>query len=168
MPFSDADGAARVSGLLVVGIGNPDRGDDAIGPMVARLLAGRVAPDVVVLERSGDMVGLIEDWSGRDGVILIDAAATADAPGTIHRVDLLHDVLPTGLTLASTHAFGVADAVGLARALGRLPGRLIVYAVAGTEFAPGAAPGAPVMAAAEPVAVRIAVELDRWIGLLQP
>jgi hydrogenase maturation protease len=167
MPFSDVDGTARVSGLLVVGIGNPDRGDDAIGPIVARLLAGRVAPDVVVLERSGDMVGLIEDWSGRDGVILIDAAAMVKAPGTVYRFDLLHDVLPTGLTLASTHAFGVADAVALARALGRLPGRLIIYAVEGTEFAPGAAPGAPVVAAAEPVAVRIAEELDRWADLLQ-
>ena len=28
--------------VLVVGIGNPDRGDDAVGPTVARRLRGRV------------------------------------------------------------------------------------------------------------------------------
>ena len=38
---------------------------------------------------------------------------------------------------SSTHAFGVADAVELARALGRLPGRLDVYAIEGASFAAG-------------------------------
>ena len=38
---------------------------------------------------------------------------------------------------SSTHAFGVADAVELARALGRLPGRLDVYAIEGASFTAG-------------------------------
>jgi hydrogenase maturation protease len=145
---------------LVIGIGNPDCGDDAVGPMVARLLVGRVAPEVTVLERAGDMVALIEDWSGRDEVVLIDAAALLTAPGTIHRIDLLRDALPTGLSLASTHAFGVAEAVGLARALGQLPATLIAYAVEGSTFDPGASPSPAVVAAAKLVALRVASELE--------
>ena len=39
---------------------------------------------------------------------------------------------------SSTHAFGVGDAVELARALGRLPRRVVVYGVEGADFAAGA------------------------------
>ena len=66
LPFPETIGASRVTGLLVIGIGNPDCGDDAIGPLVARLLAGHVPPEVAIIERAGDMLGLIEDWTGRD------------------------------------------------------------------------------------------------------
>ena len=48
---------------------------------------------------------------------------------------------------SSTHAFGVADAVELARALDRLPERLDVYAIEGASFAAGA-PLSPAVAAA--------------------
>ena len=155
-----------MSGLLVIGIGNPDCGDDAIGAMVARLLAGRVGAYATVIERSGDMLGLLEDWSGRDGVVMVDAAAPTTAPGAIHRIDLLRDALPAGLSRSSTHAFGVADAVGLAHALGSLPGRLIVYAVEGASFDPGAAPSEAVSAAAGAVATRVDAELCRMMAEL--
>jgi hydrogenase maturation protease len=163
-PFLEAIGATRVTGLLVIGIGNPDCGDDAIGPLVARRLTGRVPPGVAILERTGDMLGLIEDWTGGDGVVLIDAAAAVTSPGTIHRIDLLRESLPAGLSLASTHAFGVADAVGLARALGQLPARLVVYAVEGGRFDPGAPPSPEVVKAGERVAARVTVEVLRMIG----
>jgi hydrogenase maturation protease len=148
-----------VSSWLVIGIGNPDCGDDAVGPMVARLLDGRVPPGVTVLARAADMLGLIEDWDGRDGVVLIDAAALVTEAGTTHRIDLLQDPLPRDLALASTHAFGVADSVALARALNRLPGQLIVYAVEGGVFEPGAEPSPAVVASAGVVARRVAAEL---------
>jgi hydrogenase maturation protease len=38
----------------------------------------------------------------------------------------------------STHALGVAEAIELARALGRLPARLEVYAIEGARFTAGA------------------------------
>jgi hydrogenase maturation protease len=148
-----------VSSWLVIGIGNPDCGDDAVGPMVARLLDGRVPPGVTVLARAVDMLGLIEDWDGRDGVVLIDAAALVTEAGTTHRIDLLQDPLPRDLALASTHAFGVADSVALARALNRLPGQLIVYVVEGGVFEPGAEPSPAVVASAGVVARRVAAEL---------
>jgi hydrogenase maturation protease len=153
--------------VLVAGIGNPDRGDDGIGPLVVRRLAKRVPPDiaphVAIVERTGDALALIDDWAGRDAVILVDAAAPGSAPGTIHRIDLLEDALPTDVTLSSTHAFGVADAVGLARTLGLLPRRVIVYAIEGANFDLGAPISRKVAAALNEVVARVANEV-RLLG----
>lgn len=163
--MNDAPHGKKPTGkLLVVGIGNPDRGDDGIGPLVVRRLAGRVSTDVVLIERTGDALALIEDWAGADGVVLVDAAAPGTAPGSIHRIDLLRDALPSHLSLSSTHAFGVADAVALARTLGRLPAGITVYAIEGANFTPGA-PVTPVVAASiEDVVTRIAAELHHLRG----
>lgn len=145
--------------VLVVGIGNPDRGDDGIGPLVVRRLAGRVSKDVSIMERPGDALALIDDWSGHDTVILVDAAAPASTPGRIHRIDLLEEELPVDVSLSSTHAFGVADAVRLARALGLLPRQLIVYAIEGASFDHGAPISREVAAAFDDVVTRVAEEL---------
>lgn len=149
--------------LLVVGIGNPQRGDDGIGPLVVRRLSERISRElaarITISERSDDALALIDDWAGRNAVILVDAAATVSAPGRIHRFDLLHDILPIEISLSSTHAFGVADAVGLARTLGLLPSHLIVYAVEGAVFDFGAPVSHAVAASVDEVATRIAHEL---------
>lgn len=149
--------------VLVVGIGNPDRGDDGIGPQVVRALSGRlpadIVPHVTIIERSGDTLALIDDWAGRDSVVLVDAAAAVSAPGRIHRIDLLEDTLPDDVSLSSTHAFGVAAAVGLARTLGLLPRRVIVFAVEGADFAFGAGLSRAVAAALDDVVGRVAEEV---------
>jgi hydrogenase maturation protease len=145
--------------VLVVGMGNPDRGDDGIGPLVVRQLAWRVSPSITLIERTGDALALIEDWAGRGAVVLVDAAAPGTTPGRVHRIDLLEEQLPIDLSRASTHAFGVADTVGLARTLDLLPASVVVYAIEGADFEPGAALSPEVAAAAEEVAVRIAAEL---------
>jgi hydrogenase maturation protease len=145
--------------VLVVGVGNPDRGDDGIGPLVVRQLLGRVSRDVAIIARSGDALALIDDWEGRDAVILVDAAAPGGTPGSIHRIDLLRDALPPELSLSSTHGFGVAEAVGLADALNLLPAQLIAYAIEGANFDPGAPISPQVAAVADEVASRVAAEL---------
>jgi hydrogenase maturation protease len=146
----------------VVGIGNPDCGDDGVGPEVARRLCECALPEAVIMERSGDALALIEDWAGHDAVVLVDAAAAPDGvPGRLHRIDFLKDALPSGLALSSTHALGVAEAVGLARALGRLPERLVAYAVEGENFAPGAGLSPVVAAAVEGVVARVEAEIAR-------
>ncbi|MGA8248276.1 MAG: hypothetical protein WB797_15335, partial [Nocardioides sp.] len=61
----------RVTGL-VVGLGQPDRGDDAVGPEVARAVATRGLPGVRVLERE-DPADLLDTWRGHDLVVLVDA-----------------------------------------------------------------------------------------------
>ena len=55
----------------------------------------------------------------------------------MRRFDARSGPLPVRSLRSSTHAFGVSDAVELARALGRLPDRLDVYAIEGASFAAG-------------------------------
>lgn len=123
--------------VLVIGVGNPYRGDDGVGPAVARAAADLALESVAVLEHRGEGAGLMEMWAGMDTVILVDAVSSGGAPGTVHRLDARATPIPVGLFHHSSHAFGVAEAVELARAVGRLPPRLFVYGVVGERFASG-------------------------------
>ena len=133
---------------LIIGIGNEYRGDDAVGLIVARRLKERLADSVIVLEQSGDGAALMEAWRGAETVIIIDAVMSGAAPGTIHRFDASAQPLPKGAFRCSTHAFGVAEAIELARALGDLPQRLVVYGIEGKNFAAGVGLSAEVEKAA--------------------
>ena len=128
---------------LVVGVGNAWRGDDAAGLELARRIAA-ARPGLEVRTVDGDASGLLEAWAGHEHVALVDAAAPATRPGALHTFRADREPLPAAGLRSSTHAFGVADAIELARALGRLPARVDVYAVEGAEFAVGAGLSAPV------------------------
>lgn len=140
--------------VVVIGVGNQDRGDDAAGRRVAAALRGTVPDGVVVLESDGDPATIIDSWSGADRAILVDAMVSGAAPGTVRRIDATESPLPVTVQLASTHAMGAADAVELARTLERLPGRLVVYGIEGARFHPGE-PLSPEVADGVKVAVRM-------------
>jgi hydrogenase maturation protease len=125
---------------LVIGLGNPDRGDDGAGRVVAQRLRGRNGCVLEVRECTGEAIALMEAWTGFDDVVLVDACHGAGAPGSIHRVaavELPRRGLGEPRRYESTHGFGVAEAIGLARALGRLPSRLVIYAIEGDHFREG-------------------------------
>jgi hydrogenase maturation protease len=148
----------------VIGVGNADRADDAIGLLVAsRVRSDRALEESRVITRAGDMLGLIDEWAQSQAVILVDAAQRLSRPGHVHRIDVTVSGLPHELTLSSgsmsTHSFGVAETIGLARTLGRLPPCFIVYAVEGVCFMPGAAMTPAVAAAAEIVSQCVLREL---------
>jgi hydrogenase maturation protease len=119
---------------MVIGVGNPWRCDDAAGLAVAQRLRGMLPDGVEVLEREGEPSGLIDAWDGVAAVWLVDAVASGFAPGTVHRLDASEHELPAELFRASTHHLGLAEAVELARALGRLPERTIFYGIEGASF----------------------------------
>ncbi len=58
-----------------------------------------------------------------------DAAVTGCAPGTVIRCE--GDSLPTdeACRFTSTHSFGVLDAIEMAKHLGSLPQRVIIYGI---------------------------------------
>lgn len=123
--------------VLVIGMGNEYARDDAVGLLVARALEAQVRPGVKVLEQSGEGAALLEAWKGSGLVIVIDAARSGAAPGTLHRFDAGRDPLPARSFRGSTHAFGLYEAVEVARSLSQLPRRLIVYAIEGCDFSAG-------------------------------
>jgi hydrogenase maturation protease len=124
--------------VLVIGVGNPYRRDDAVGLVAARRLCEAARDEALLCEASGEGTALIEAWQGADAVILIDAVRSGVPAGTIYQVDARAETVPLAWFRHSTHAFSVAEAIELARALDRLPPRLIVFAVEGKHFDAGA------------------------------
>jgi hydrogenase maturation protease len=151
-----AEAAGRT---VVVGVGNRFRGDDAAGPMTADALRALVPAGVVVRESDGDPVTLLDLWDGAGTVIVVDTVVTGAAPGTVVRIDATYEALPADLFRQSTHLISVPDAIELSRALGRLPGRVVLYGVEGAAFEPGAAASAAVVAGVHEATERVVEEL---------
>ncbi len=126
------------SSNLVIGTGNDHRGDDAVGLLVARRLRTRPNLNAVVREHNGDGTTLMEAWAGAKKVIIVDAAHSGAAPGTIYRFEVANDEVPTTLFSHCTHTFGVAEGIELARALKQLPPQLVLYGIEGARFDLGA------------------------------
>ncbi len=152
--------AARTK-IIVLGVGNPDRGDDAAGALVAARLAGRLPPETALIVRSGDILGVMEDWAGHDALVCVDAAVPMGTPGRIHRFDAASAELAQVRSLTSGHAFGLAETIALAREMRALPETVVVYAVEGVCFDGGAPMTPEVAAAIGEVAERIIEEVGR-------
>jgi len=141
--------------LTIIGVGNLDRGDDAIGLLVVRSIAGYIPPDIDVLENRGDVTALVTALESTENAVVIDAVRSGAEPGTIHTFDAAGGPLPTGCFRCSTHAFGLAEAIELTRSLGRLPRTLRVYGVEGRDFSTGAALSKGIGEAIENTAERV-------------
>src|SRR3972149_1788168 len=80
--------------ILIIGIGNPYRGDDAVGLRIAQDIKKKSPDHVNVIEQSGDGISLMDSWKDSDAVILIDAVHSGAQPGTIHRFDVHTQTIP--------------------------------------------------------------------------
>ena len=161
--------------VLVVGLGSADRGDDAVGPMVAEQVGsalpagGRPEVHVVAHEDPTALIDLMGPDTGWRLVVVVDAvrvgvdsssAATGSRSGPAPGDVLVLETGAGGLPLpartapgpAGTHGIGLAEALELARALDRLPPRVVVVGVVGADFAHGR-PLSEAVAAAVPEAV---------------
>jgi len=143
----------------LIGVGNPERGDDAVGLEIAARLRERRLPGVEIFETSGDGAALMELLKGRPRVFLFDAVRSGEPSGTVFRFDVGTQPLPATVAQASTHAFGVAEAIELARVVGSLPPTVILYGVEGACFELGAGLSPEVRAAVHEVVRRVLAEL---------
>ena len=125
------------SPILLIGIGNEFRCDDGIGLHAIRALKVLELPHTVLEESSGDGAELIGMFGTAGMAILIDAVSSGGKPGAIYRFDALKNAIPAQLSFQSTHVFGVAESIELARVLDQLPSSLIVYAIEGENFSTG-------------------------------
>jgi hydrogenase maturation protease len=117
---------------VLIGVGNPYRRDDGVGPAFAASLRAHDLPGVSVLISDGEPSRLLDAWAGAGLAIVVDAVRCEPGiPGRISR-RTLHPAPAEGpppVSQSSTHGLGVAEAVRLAQALDRLPERLVVFAV---------------------------------------
>ena len=120
--------------IVVICVGNEYRGDDGVGLAVASRLRDQVPVGVSVIPCEQEPSRLIEAWQSAESALIVDAVDSGALPGTVHRFDASDCPLPAEIRRSSTHAFGVGEAIELARALGKLPPRVLVYGVEGEDF----------------------------------
>ncbi len=122
---------------LIIGLGNPLRGDDGVGVCLAHALAEQILPSgVEVVDGGTQGLGLVNLLEGQQRVILVDAAEMGKNPGQFVRFTLDEARLPGDDEALSTHGAGVRDALLLAQALKVLPDELVIFGVqpAGVEW----------------------------------
>jgi len=175
-PHGAACSAGTPARVALIAPGNPGRGDDAIGPLVGeRVVALLRARDPRATARSLalhsgplDALAIVDAWTGASTAFVVDAALWGAAPGTLLRFEVpcaqgtpgaRASVLPRELARSSSHGLGLHEAIELARALDRLPGRLVCYAIGAEGFAQGRRPSPAASAAAADAAARIAGEI---------
>lgn len=146
---------------VVIGVGNPDRRDDGAGSAVARLVETADAPGVAVVVRGSDPTAMVDDWDEAERAYVVDAARSEGQPGTVRRFEVGDTPVARRRGQYSSHGFDVGEAIELARALGRLPRRLILFSIEGEDFGLGPGLSPPVEAATREVADRILGETGR-------
>lgn len=138
--------------MLVLCCGHPDRGDDAAGPLVARRLREM---GIDSREPGGDALSLMDAWQGADEAVLVDAVVTGRRAGAVSVWDALAAPLAGRPRVGSSHGLGLAEAIGLGRALGRTPRRLTLYGIEARRFELGEPPSKAVLRGVERAARRV-------------
>jgi hydrogenase maturation protease len=141
--------------MIIIGCGNRQRSDDGAGILAAERLREL---GIEAETRSGEAMDLIEAWKSADDVIVIDAVVTGAPAGTVQAWDGKRP-LASVCTTASTHGFGLVEAIELAHVLDRLPTRLRIYGVEGRQFEPGAEISPEVRRGVEEVVRRIIADV---------
>ena len=147
--------------VLVIGVGNRFRGDDAAGPAVADRLGSN---GVDAIEHAGDGMQLMALWESADRVVIVDAMHGGLPPGTVRRFDADRERIDGIAFTHFSHEIGVAAGVELARTLGRLPCRLTVYGIEGHSFGLGEALSPEVARAVDETVRAIINELKSQAG----
>jgi len=156
--------------VLIVGAGRVRHGDDAVGIVVARWAARRLAGlAAAVVDVGGwDSFGAME---GRRLLVIVDAAEASEGlpAGGWMRIDPAASPGAVMVCrLRDTHTAGVDAMLRLARAMGKLPPDVWIYAIGGEGFAPEARISQPVRRAAIEVAGRIEADVRAWAGIESP
>jgi hydrogenase maturation protease len=152
-------------GAVVIGVGNPYRRDDGVGPVVAARVGATLNPEqhpgVRVCEHDGEPAGLLDLWDGAEIAVVVDSVRTGAPAGTVHRIALGGTAPPT--SAGSTHGLGLGAAVELACALDRLPPTLVVYGIEAGDAGDGPGLCGAVAEAADQVAAEIGRVLDEEV-----
>lgn len=148
--------------LRVIGLGNAWRGDDAAGLHAVRSLRERLGDCVDIIESEGDGLALLDLIQGVPCVILIDAVKGTGRPGDTIRLDISSGARWQKVTPCSTHAMGITDALELARVLGFLPGRLLLYGIELESVEPGRPLSLTVRKGIQSLVEQVIDEVTNW------
>jgi hydrogenase maturation protease len=117
---------------LVLGLGNPLRGDDGVGSAVIEALRerGGYGGQVELIDGGTPGLEIVLMLQGRAHVVVVDAADLGLEPGAWRRFTPDEINLTAGAAMEGTlHDAGLLEALALAEALGVLPSRLVIFGV---------------------------------------
>ena len=118
-----------VQPILVLAVGNPSRGDDAIGPVLAARLEALGLPEVEVIVDFQLAPEHALDLAGREKVIFVDAGEGTPEPHELRRVEAKSDFTYT------SHAMSPEAVLATyARVTGEPPPEAWVLCVRGESF----------------------------------
>lgn len=152
---------------LIIGCGNLLRGDDAVGPILVRVLAERGTPPGVRLADGGTAgMDVAFKMRGADHVIIVDACRTGQPAGTLYQVpgeELAHLPPLTGLNL---HAFRWEHALAFGRWLlkDEYPPQVTVYLIEAESLELGGELSRPVRATMENLIQKLTTELELMVA----
>ncbi|MGX2029996.1 hydrogenase maturation protease [Methylocaldum gracile] len=158
--------------VRVLGLGSPF-GDDRLGWITVENLmlsdGFRALPEGLVSAEVCAPVGnhLLDAMRGASLAILIDAAQSGSAPGSVRRLDAQQ--IEDGSEPCSSHGFGLSATLALGRALNDLPDKVIILLVeipADAEFGPGDGLSAPVAMAIPGLVAAVLSEITQLAGLV--
>ncbi|MET7690336.1 hydrogenase maturation protease [Streptomyces sp. NPDC005483] len=153
--------------IAIIGVGDPSRHDEGVARAVLSRLRERAAerplpPGTLLTECDPDPARVIRLWENAElAVVLEPAHARPSHPGRIYRLELGGAALRRAGTM---RPYGLGEAVNLARALGRLPGHLVAYAVDGADTSFGRGLSEPVAATVGHLAECVEAEIVRHRG----
>jgi len=125
--------AAEPAPVLLIGIGNPSRGDDAIGPLAIERLEKLGLPETELLTDFQLQVEHALDLVGRREIVFIDAAVSGTEPFSFR------PVAPAVDASATTHALSPAAVLdAFLRVTGAPLPAAFILAVRGYDFELGA------------------------------
>ncbi|MCA9796648.1 MAG: hydrogenase maturation protease [Candidatus Eremiobacteraeota bacterium] len=116
---------------MIVGLGNPYRRDDAVGPVMLERL-----DDLDTYFCQGDPLGLMTALDDHAVVIIVDAVL-GNQPGRIHRWQWGQTPPELLTTRLSSHSLPLLTTLKLMEKQNRLPEHTVVYAVEAEDFSMG-------------------------------
>jgi hydrogenase maturation protease len=143
-----------VTDVLVLGLGNVLLADDGVGVRAVAALERDFEPPPGVRILDGGTLGLalLGELAEARRIVLVDAVATGDPPGTLVRVDG-DEVEPAVRGRLSPHQIGVADLLDALRLLDRIPESITLIGLTpatielSTELSPAVASALPALIA---------------------
>jgi hydrogenase maturation protease len=154
--------------LVVIGVGNVLRGDDAVGVHVveglrsaSRLDASCLPADTRLVDGGTLGLDLLRTIRDARGLVLVDAARLGGSVGT---VSVLRDDEIAGDGRGAASPGAVGELVAVARLLGWLPAHVALVAVEAGDTEVGLALSAGVGAALGPAMDAVLSELQRMDG----
>ena len=147
---------------LVIGLGDPTRGDDAVGPLAAEELVRRgVEPDVLLLDTREIGTRTLPVLAEARHVLVLGAVRLGAAPGTVHRLEWSASPDELGPGLPAFRSRGIEILRMLDAWVDTVPD-LVVLGVEALRPASLESLSAPVARALPELVESAAAELQRW------